>query len=145
MTRIAFCKPCGKRRRHYERLCGDIATLEEHRELVCSVCGNVSSTEQTLAPVLRVGVPERNLVTDLLRREQVKSGTRSIFAAAFERRKRITVREGRERILASVYRRLEDVSSGRISNHRDPRDLVTDVARKGVVVHGAFGTDRSPR
>jgi len=53
---ILACESCGRDREHYERIAGDVATLEEHVQLVCDVCGAVSSTEQTLAPVVRVVV-----------------------------------------------------------------------------------------
>ncbi len=51
---ILACESCGENRRHDEPLRGSVATLEEHRELVCNVCGHVSHTEQTLAPVVQV-------------------------------------------------------------------------------------------
>ncbi len=50
---ILACESCGENRRHDERL-RSVATLEEHRELVCLECGTVSHTEQTLAPVVQV-------------------------------------------------------------------------------------------
>jgi len=51
---IRACWQCGENREHDERFIGRIDTLEEHRELVCTQCGTVSSTEQTLAPVVRM-------------------------------------------------------------------------------------------
>jgi len=44
---ILVCESCGENRRHHERIIGDIGTLEEHTQLVCSECGNVSHRAQS--------------------------------------------------------------------------------------------------
>lgn len=51
---ILACESCGENRQHHERLRGRIDTLEEHRELVCSECGAVNHSTQTLAPVVHL-------------------------------------------------------------------------------------------